>query len=117
MPETVVTPGPVTLNVVVVIVPYISSILLFMIIYWIFPHMDVRFLDIWPGALLAGIAWEQAKALFTDYLATFGRYNLVYGSVGTIIALMIWFYLTALILLLGAEFSAAYSRARRHVKT
>ena len=103
-------------NVVVVIIPYLSSILLFAAIYWIFPHMNVRFLDIWPGALVAGLVWEQAKRLFTDYVTTFGRYNLVYGSVGTIIALMVWFYLTALILLMGAEISASYSRARRHLK-
>jgi len=103
-------------NVVVVIIPYVSSILLFAAIYWIFPHMNVRFLDIWPGALVAGLVWEQAKRVFTDYVATFGRYNLVYGSVGTIIALMVWFYLTALILLMGAEISASYSRAIRHLQ-
>lgn len=100
-------------KILVVMIPYISSILLFMIVYWVFPHKRVSFLEIWPGAFLAGIVWEQAKILFTDYLATFGTYNLVYGSVGTIIALMIWFYLSALILLMGAEISAAYSRAMR----
>ena len=102
-------------KILVVVIPYISSIILFMTVYWIFPHTRVTFPEIWPGAFLAGIAWEQAKALFTDYLAIFGTYNLVYGSVGTIIALMVWFYLSALILLMGAEFSAAYSRARHHL--
>ncbi len=93
--------------------PYLTNFLLFMFVYGVFPHTRVNWLHIWPGALLAAIAWEQAKTLFTDYLATFGSYNLVYGSVGTIIALMVWFYLSATILLMGAEISAAYSQAVR----
>ncbi|GEM_PF-197946 len=101
-------------RVVVFLIPYITNFLLFMFVYGVFPHTRVNWLHIWPGALLAAIVWEQAKTLFTDYLATFGSTNLVYGSVGAIIALMVWFYLSALILLMGAEISAAYSRAVRH---
>lgn len=102
-------------RVVVFLIPYITNFLLFMFVYGVFPHTRVNWLHIWPGALLAAVAWEQAKTLFTDYLSTFGSVNLVYGSVGAIIALMVWFYLSALILLMGAEISAAYSRAVRRV--
>ena len=101
----------------VLIIPYISSIFLFMLIYWIFPHTRVSWLDVWPGGVFAGVLWEEAKVLFADYLIRFGRNNLVYGSVGTIIALLVWFYLTALILLMGAELSASYSRALRRTST
>ena len=100
-------------RMVVLSIPYLTNFLLFMFVYGVFPHTRVNWLHIWPGALLAAIVWEQAKTLFTDYLATFGSYNLVYGSVGTIIALMVWFYLSASILLMGAEISAAYSQAVR----
>jgi membrane protein len=102
-------------RILMILIPYISSVILFMIVYWIFPHTRVTVLDVWPGALLAGLVWEQAKSLFTVYLGTFGSHNLVYGSVGTIVVLMVWFYLSALILLMGAEVSAAYSRAKRHL--
>jgi len=102
---------------VVFMIPYVSNFMLFMFVYGVFPHTRVNWLHIWPGALLAAVVWEQAKTLFTDYLATFGSRNLVYGSVGTIIALIMWFYISALILLMGAEISAAYSRAVRQTQT
>jgi len=106
-----ITLGP--WDLIVWSMPYVSSIFLFMFIYWIFPHAEVGWRDVLPGAVLAGIIWEEAKLLFTDYVTLFGRYNLVYGSLGTIIGMLVWFYFSAIILLAGAEVSAAYTRARK----
>ena len=59
-----------------------------------------------PGAILFAIAWLAATAAFAFYAANFGSYNATYGSLGAVIVLITWFYVSALMLLLGAEFVA-----------
>lgn len=103
-------------EVLVVVSPYVGSILLFLVVYRIFPHTTLSWLDVWPGSLLAGFLWEEAKHLYGIYLTAFNRNSFVYGSVGTIIATMIWFYVTAVILLIGAEISATYTSKRRALR-
>jgi membrane protein len=95
------------------LVPLLASIALFTLIYRTMPRASVTWRDVWPGGLAAGLVWETAKQLFTWYLANFARYSLVYGSLGAIIAFLFWSYLSAVILLLGAELAAQYSRWRR----
>jgi membrane protein len=112
--HTEVNVGP--WEVLVVVTPYVGSILLFMVVYRIFPNTTLSWRDVWPGSLLAGLLWEQAKRLFGIYLTAFNRNSFVYGSVGTIIATMIWFYVTAMILLIGAEISAAYTHKRHAIR-
>lgn len=58
------------------------------------------------GAVVATLLWLAGSALFSFYVSNFGNYNETYGSVGAIIILLMWFYLTAYIVLLGAEFNA-----------
>jgi membrane protein len=89
------------------------TILIFLLLYKILPNTTVRWADVWLGALLTGLGWELAKHLFTWYLANFASYNLVYGSVALLIAFLAWSYYTGLILILGAEFTAEYAKARR----
>lgn len=95
------------------LVPALVSIVVFCLIYRTMPRAQVTLRDIWPGGFLAGLSWEAGKQLFTWYLSNFARYSLVYGSVGAIIAFLLWSYLSAIILLVGAEFTAQYSRWRR----
>ena len=59
-----------------------------------------------PGAFLAVLVWAGGSYLFSVYLANFGRYNEVYGSLGAVIALLMWFYLSALVTLMGAALNA-----------
>jgi membrane protein len=54
---------------------------------------------------------------FSYYLSHFGSYNKLYGSIGTIIALMIWFYLVALLLIFGFELNISIWRAKHEKKT
>ncbi|HNR11828.1 MAG TPA: YihY/virulence factor BrkB family protein [Thermodesulfobacteriota bacterium] len=58
------------------------------------------------GAVSATLLWIAASVLFSLYAANFGNYNKTYGSVGAIIILLTWFYLTAYIVLLGGELNA-----------
>jgi membrane protein len=58
------------------------------------------------GAVTAAVLWVVVSALFSLYVSNFGNYNETYGSMGAVIILMMWFYLTAYMVLLGAEINA-----------
>ncbi|MEL7729983.1 YihY/virulence factor BrkB family protein [Citromicrobium bathyomarinum] len=60
-----------------------------------------------PGAALFALVWVGATALFGSYVANFASYNATYGSLGAVIILLTWFYLSAYVLLLGGEFVQA----------
>ena len=95
------------------LIPILLSVAAFMLMYRTMPRLRVRWRDVWLGGLIAGLVWEVGKRLFTWYLGSFATYNVIYGSVGAIIAFLLWSYLSAQILLLGAEFTAEYSHWRR----
>lgn len=58
------------------------------------------------GAAVATLFWLIASALFSFYVSNFGDYNKTYGSIGAVVILLLWFYLTAFIVLLGAALNA-----------
>jgi membrane protein len=59
-----------------------------------------------PGSVLATVLWFVSTVLFGVYLRSFGNYDVIYGSVATAIALLIWLYLVSMVILIGAEFNA-----------
>ncbi len=69
-----------------------------------------RFLRVWPGAFLATVLWLLATIGFAWYVGR-ANYNFFYGSLGTVIVLLIWLYLIACIALLGCEYNAERERA------
>jgi membrane protein len=81
--------------------------------YRTMPRAGVQWRDVWLGGLIAGLIWEVGTRIFAWYLGSFASYNVIYGSVGTIIGFLLWSYLSAQIFLLGAEFTAEYNRWRR----
>jgi len=70
-----------------------------------------------PGSLFATIAWVIASLGFSFYVSHFGTYNETYGSVGAVVVLLLWFYLTAYIIVLGAELNAELEHQTRHDTT
>lgn len=66
-----------------------------------------------PGALLVVLAWFAASAGFSLYVANFGSYNEVYGSIGAVVALLMWLYISAYLILLGAVMNVALERTSR----
>ena len=89
------------------------NILLFAILYYFIPHVKLGWRDVLPGALLAGVLWQVAKQLFLYFIANYlSRSNLIYGSVGAIIAFLTWTYLSSLILLSGAYLNRHAARRR-----
>lgn len=89
------------------IVPLSLSVAIFAFLYRFVPRRRVRWDAIWVAAFLGGGAWETAKRVFTWYLDNMASYSLVYGSVATVIVMMLWVYLTGIIILLAAEICVA----------
>jgi membrane protein len=88
--------------------------LVFSLMYRFLPRRDVNMRDVYPGALIAAIAWVLLKELFALYLGSaFANFSSTYGTLGTVVALLTWIYLSSLIILTGAEFTAETYRVRR----
>lgn len=85
------------------------SFLTFLLLYRFLPNTKVRMADVWLGALMSAIAFEGAKWGFVWYVKTFPVYNAVYGTVGAIMALLTWVYVSAIILLFGALVTSRYA--------
>ena len=94
---------------------FLFSFAIFLLLYKFIPNTKTFWRYVWPGALLAATFFEIAKTLFVFYLDHFASYELVYGSVASIIILLVWIYYSAFIIILGAEFSAEYGRMREGV--
>jgi membrane protein len=86
---------------------------IFLLIYKFLPNTRTYWRYIWPGALVGAVLFELAKNLFIFYLNTFASFENVYGSLAPVIALLLWTYVSSLILILGAELSSEYGRLRR----
>ena len=86
---------------------------MFLLIYRYVPNCKTYWRYIWPGALVAAGLFEVAKGLFIWYLDNLASYRQVYGPLTSVMILLLWTYLSSLILILGAEISSEYGRMRR----
>jgi membrane protein len=80
------------------------------ILYFYGAFRKQRWRGVWPGAVLATILWMLATLIFAWYVRNITNYNVLYGSVGTSIALLVWMYLLAAIVLFGCAFNAEIER-------
>jgi membrane protein len=83
------------------------------VVYRFVPDTNRSFWSGTPGALFAVIAWAIASLGFSFYLANFAYRGLTYGSLGTAVGLLVYLYLSALVVLLGAEINAAVYHLRQ----
>src|SRR5439155_14995366 len=87
--------------------------LMIAILYWAAPNArQPGFRWITPGSLLATLLWLLASGGFALYVANFSSYNKTYGTLGGVIAFLVWLWLSNIVILLGAEFDAELDRAR-----
>ena len=84
------------------------------LVYYFVPNAKVHFRDVWIGAFLAAFLWRAALEGFSYYLRDLSRLSSIHGSLGAVVAFLIYVYFSAVILLFGAQVSAAYARLRRH---
>lgn len=76
------------------------------LMYFVLPDVKQRFRYITPGSLTATVLWLLTTWGFTQYVEHFGRFNVTYGSIGGVIVLMVWLFLTGLVFLIGGEINA-----------
>ena len=95
--------------------PFVFSLTIFLLIYKLVPNTRTYWRYVWPGALLAAVLFETGKSLFVYYVDNFADYGKVYGSLGSVVVLLGWTYVSSLILIVGAEFSSEYGRMREGV--
>jgi membrane protein len=86
------------------------TILAVELLYFLAPNIKQRFWATLPGAIFSVAAWILVSLGLGIYLREFPNYSKTYGSLGAVIALMLWFYLSGIVLLVGAEFNAEYAR-------
>ncbi len=84
----------------------ILLMLLVAVLYYVTPDVEQEFRFITPGSVLAVVVWIAASVAFGIYVQNFADYNATYGSIGAIIVLLLYFYISAAVLLLGAELNA-----------
>ncbi len=85
-------------------------VLILALIYYLFPNTKQPFKLITPGALIAIVVWIAASLGFSFYVQNFGSYSATYGAVAAVIVLLFYFYISAAVLLFGAEVNAEIYR-------
>jgi membrane protein len=93
----------------------VSSIILFIVftaLYYFAPNKHLQVKHVTRGALFATIGWILVSFAFSYYVGNFADYTAMYGSLGGIIVLMIWFYLSGMIIVLGGEMNAIFECQR-----
>lgn len=93
------------------VLAFATTVLVTSILYYFGPYRKQRWQYVWPGAILATVLWLLATSGFAWYARNIWHYNVLYGSVGAGIALLVWMYLMAAIALIGCEFNAEYERS------
>jgi membrane protein len=87
--------------------------LMFAILYWASPNAKTGgFRWVSPGGIFAVVLWLAASAAFAIYLANFANYNKTYGTLGGVIAFLVWLWISNIAILLGAELDAELERGR-----
>lgn len=91
------------------IASFLITGILFVVVYRFMPKAEVSLRDTLPGAIIGGLLWEVAKYVFAWALNYF-HYDQIYGSVGAVVAVLTWSYVSSLILLFGAQLTAVFHR-------
>jgi membrane protein len=86
------------------------------LVYYFAPDAEQEWVWITPGALIATVLWLIASLAFRVYVTRFGNYNATYGAIGGVMVLLLWFYVSSLAILVGAEMNAEIEHASPHGK-
>jgi membrane protein len=81
------------------------------VMYYFSPNVEQDWRWVTPGSLFAVMMWLVVSLGFKLYVENFGNYNAAYGSIAGVIVLMLWFYLSGIVLLLGGEINAEIEKA------
>jgi membrane protein len=97
-------------SLVLIAIGSVITWVVFIVLFAYLPAVKTHWRYIWPGALLATVLFEVIRVGFILFVAHFSRYDLIYGTIGSAIALMVWIYLSAYVLLVGSAFNGQFRR-------
>ncbi|WP_379153688.1 YihY/virulence factor BrkB family protein [Paenibacillus sp. sgz5001063] len=87
-------------------VPLFIMFIVFTLLYWIAPSRRLTLKEVMPGAMFATIGWIITSTLFSIYVNQFSSFTETYGSLGGVMVLLIWLYISSIIILAGGEINA-----------
>lgn len=99
-----------------VLIPFFLNVCAFGLAYRLLPRVRISIRDVWPAAISAAILWETSKRGFVWYLTEHAEYKEIYGSISTVLVLMIWAYVSSLTLAWGAELTSEIWKERRKLE-
>ncbi|GIN84852.1 putative ribonuclease-like protein YfkH [Heyndrickxia sporothermodurans] len=91
-------------------------LIVFIGIYYFAPNIKIKCITVFPGAIIATVGWIVVSLAFSFYVSNFGHYSTTYGSLGGIIILMLWFYISGIILITGGEINALLAKKEKRCK-
>lgn len=95
----------------------LSPIILFVVflaVYYLAPNVKIKYLSAVPGAIFATVGWIIVSLGFSYYVSTFGNYTATYGSITGIIILMLWFYFSSIIIMVGGEINSFFTEKKEN---
>ncbi|MFB4168513.1 YihY/virulence factor BrkB family protein [Virgibacillus sp. JSM 102003] len=98
----------------------VSSVVFFIVLvalYKLAPNKRIYFKNAVWGALFATVGWQLVSLAFSFYVSSMGNYSATYGSLGTVIVLMIWFYISGVIIMIGGAINAILKKGIGHENT
>ncbi len=92
--------------------PFVFSLAVFLLIYKFAPNARTYWRYVWPGALVAALLFDVGKSGFVWYLENYAAYEKIYGALASVIVLLVWTYMSGMIVIIGAEVCSEYQRMR-----
>jgi membrane protein len=107
--------GPIGTAISWLRLPIAGLIVMFLwaLLYHVLPDVDRKFKFLTPGSIAGVLLWVAASWGFSRYVSSFGSYSKTYGTLGGVIVLLLWMWISTLVLLLGAEVDALIERRSR----
>ncbi|GGL64695.1 YihY/virulence factor BrkB family protein [Sporolactobacillus putidus] len=99
-------------SVVSSLTTFVVIIFIFAFLYSLGPNMKLKLKEVMIGSVIAGSGWQAASYGFSLYVRYFGHYSSTYGTLGGIIILMLWFYITAMTIIIGGQINAILHHLR-----
>ena len=90
--------------------PPTLSFIVFFAIYWLLPNTNVKITEPLPGAIFATTGFEILKNVFVWFIGNSSIYSTIYGAVGSIVVLLVWVYVSSIILLFGSTITSRFSQ-------
>lgn len=98
-------------------ISFIIVVLVFIGMYYFAPNKRLRLKDIAVGAVFATVCWQLVSLAFSYFVSQFGNYSATYGGLASVIILMVWFYISGMIMLIGGEINATLDYMRKGKKS